>query len=118
MLLRYLVTQFLQQQAKAKFAEAVREGVAPKPSQPPHAVPLLVDGLMVYPTELEAGGVLDQTKEKEVAYCEAFTERTGLFGLRRVALLELGDGAKAGKTMATAMQLIQPLWVISFGFAS
>lgn len=124
MLLRHLVTQFLQQQAHAKFAEAMRKGPTADAKSPsktnaaPHATPLLVDGLILYPSEVDAGGVLDQTKEKQVTYCESFKEQLGVFGPCRVALLEVGDGPKAGIVTAEALKLIRPLWVISLGFAS
>ncbi len=118
MLLRHLVSHFLQQHAKAKFTEAVRGGAAPDPKSVPRPSPLVVDGLIVYPSDLDAGGVLDLTKEKQTTHCETLTEQTGVFGSRRVALVELGDGVAASKNMATALKLIRPLWVISIGFAS
>jgi adenosylhomocysteine nucleosidase len=118
MLLRHLVTHFLQQQAKAKFAQAMQPGASATAKAPPRATPIPVDGLLLYPTELEAGGVLDLTGEKQTVYNEAFAEITGAFGTRRVALVEVGDGTDANKKTAMAMQWIQPLWVVSLGFAS
>src|SRR5690349_15881300 len=106
MLLRHLVTQFLQQQAKAKFAEALREGVAPKSppdsKTPRHDVPLLLDGLIFYPSELDGGGLIDLLKDKQTSYCESFTERIGSLGPRRVALIETGDGPNARAVASAA----------------
>lgn len=127
MLLRHLVSQFLQQQAQAKFMETMRKGSSSeatpeaKPKRtatPSHPNPLFVDGLLLYPSELDGGGVLDLTTEKETSYCESFTEHLGVFGSRRVALIEVGEGPKAGKVASAALQLIRPLWILSFGFAS
>jgi adenosylhomocysteine nucleosidase len=118
MLLRHLVSHFLQQQAKAKFSEAMRGGASAAPKSVPRASPLLVDGLIVYPSDLDAGGVLDLTKEKQTTHCETLIEQSGVFGSRRIALVELGEGEVAGKNMACVLKLIRPLWVISIGFAS
>lgn len=119
MLLRHLVSQFLQSQAQAAFSEAIQKKNAPREGQPaPHATPLFVDGLLLYPSELDGGGVLDLTKEQQTSYCERFTERLGVFAGRRVALIEVGEGPKAREVTADALKLIRPLWIISFGFAS
>lgn len=118
MLLRHLVTHFLKQQAHAKFTEAMRNGAEPSPKSAPHAQPLLVDGLIVYPSDLDGGGAVDLLQEKQITHCEGLVEQTGLFGGRRVALVELGDGAVAGTRMDLALKLIKPLWIISMGFAS
>lgn len=119
MLLRHLVSQFLQSQAKAAFSEAMQKKGAPREGQAaPHATPLFVDGLLLYPSELDGGGVLDLTKEQQTSYCDLFTERLGVFAGRHVALIEVGEGPKARETTEAALKLIRPLWVISFGFAS
>jgi adenosylhomocysteine nucleosidase len=119
MLLRHLVSQFLQSQAQAAFSDAMQKKSAPREGQPaPHATPLFVDGLLLYPSELDGGGILDLTHEKQVNYCELFTERLGVFAGRSVALIEVGEGAKAREATEAALKLIRPMWVISFGFAS
>jgi len=58
MLLRHLVSQFLQSQAQAAFSDAMQKKSAPREGQPaPHATPLFVDGLLLYPSELDGGGI-------------------------------------------------------------
>jgi adenosylhomocysteine nucleosidase len=119
MLLRQLVTHFLQTQAKAQFADVLRGAPKPATDGPaPHPTPLLVDGLLFYPSDLEGGGALDRLQEKCTTQCEGFLEQTGRLGEHRVAMVEVGDGARAGEIAAAALAVIRPLWVISFGFAS
>ena len=122
MLLRYLVTNWIQGQAKQKLQGSVTDYLSQATSgttaDSDNQIET-VDVAIVMSLAVEAGGLYDLLENKMTIAGPGFKEHIGYLGETAVSLVESGEGAKAA---ANATQLIlqsrQPKSVVSAGFAT
>lgn len=131
MWLRWVVSNLISQVAEDKVRQAVNQaknavepavrrqvqssGQNTQDQQPPPRP----DNVVVFALGLESGGLVDRMSEVNTMRCATFVERTGQLDSRRVAACESGEGCEAaGRATRDIIQLHQPKWVISAGFAS
>ncbi len=129
MILRWLVANFVQQQAKQHLYEMVADaarGAGPaagrdsqvdedgQPLPPPPAAEVV----FVFASAVEANGLVDTLTEAVRTQCPGFVEHAGYLAGRRVAVLETGIGDRAARhATGAAIAMHQPQWIVSTGFA-
>jgi adenosylhomocysteine nucleosidase len=129
MILRWLIGNLVRQHAKQHLYDAVAQvarGAAqtsetgepvdehgePLPPPPPAEI------VFVFALPVEANGLVDKLTDAVKMRCPGFVEHAGFLAGRRVAVIETGVGCEAAqKATEAALNLHQPAWVISTGFA-
>ncbi len=121
MMLRWMVSNWVRQNARQQLRSAVTEAMhgaresgdedAPEPLPP-------IDVVVVFALSVESGGLFDLLKERVTTRCHSHTEHRGQLSGRQVLVVESGVGQEAASAVTTdVIGLYQPNWVISAGFA-
>ncbi|RCS49307.1 hypothetical protein DTL42_12285 [Bremerella cremea] len=119
MLLRYLVSNFLQQQGQSVVRDMVSQqisgqanaDVAPEDVPKPEVVVLFALGV-------ESAGFKERLQSVATVKMEGRNVTVGKLGDRVVGVLETGVGRKAAAAATRdALDIIAPKWVVSAGFA-
>lgn len=121
MLLRWIVSNWVRQNAHQHLRSAVTEAVrgAQPADESSESEPLPpIDVVVVFALSVESGGIVDLLQERITTRCHSHTEHRGQLNGRQVLVAESGVGQGAAKTAtADIVRLYQPNWVISAGFA-
>ena len=92
-------------------AEATGEDAAPQPSR-------RCEVIFVFALGVESGGLADLLEDRVSSRCATFVEHVGDLDGRHVAVIETGVGREAAERATDdAIELHQPDWVVSAGFA-
>ncbi|PHR99908.1 MAG: hypothetical protein COA78_24515 [Blastopirellula sp.] len=122
MLLRLLVTNWIQGQAKQKLQGSVTDYLSQATSQnaeDPESQIDTVDVAIIMALGVEAGGLCDLLENKVTIAGPGFKEHVGYLGGTAVSLVESGVGAKsAANATKLILQSRQPKSVVSAGFAT
>lgn len=119
MLLRYLVSNFLQQQGQTvvrdfvsqQFAEHSAEDVAPEDIPKPDIVVLFALGV-------ESAGFKESLDSPTAVKMEKRTVTVGKLGDHAVGVVETGVGRKlAASAVRDVIDILGPKWIVSAGFA-
>lgn len=122
MLLRYLITQYVQQAAGQKLQDAVMQaGRSALEGQAgdEDASPIRPELLFFFGSATESGGLVDKLTEKQSVSAAGFTQHLGLLEGRPVGVIESGVGLEATTAaVAAALQVHRPTWMVAAGFAA
>jgi adenosylhomocysteine nucleosidase len=112
MIVRFLVTQLLRNAAQHGVRDLAAEAL-----QPGDAPIETAEIVCLFALGIESGGLVDRLQERQSVY-RPLTSHRGLLDGRPLAIVETGAGAeKAAATAEKAIELLQPQWIISAGFA-
>ena len=121
MMLRWMVSNWLRQNAHQQLRSAVTAAMQGEPESgsedggeplPP------VDVAVVFALSVESGGLVDLLQDRVTTRCHSHTEHRGQLNGRHVLVIESGLGQDAANAAtADVIRLYQPNWVISAGFA-
>lgn len=104
--------QFVQGARHAAPDPAATPQVSPPPPPPPPVAVLFALGI-------ESGGLVDRMTQAVTTHCPAFVERVGRLDWRPLVVAESGVGREAaGQAAEDLIQIHQPRWIVSAGFAS
>ena len=129
MMLRRLVTMWLQQTAKGKIYEAVSEAAAGSRDRhpddeateavdPPESEPPPCTMAFVFALPVEAGGLVDRLTECVTRRRPTFVEHSGYLDGQRVVLAESGLGhLQAARATRDVISIHRPPWIVATGFA-
>lgn len=121
MMLRWLVSNWLRQNAQQQLRSAVTEAMhgARRADTDGSSEPLPpVDIAVVFALSVESGGFVDLMQERVTTRCHSHTEHRGPLNGRSVLVVESGVGQDAaGRITADVIGLHHPNWVVSAGFA-
>lgn len=128
MWLRWVVTNLLNQMAEEKVRKVVekarhvvepaaRHRVGSADARATQAEPSEV--VVTFALGLESGGLVDRMQDVVTLQCATFVERSGQLDGKRLVVCESGVGREAAeKATEDVIQLYEPHWVISAGFAA
>ncbi|MBC8357049.1 MAG: nucleoside phosphorylase [Planctomycetes bacterium] len=122
MLLRWLVSNWVRQNAQEHLRSAVTEAMRGAHSAEEHdgeGEPLPpIDVVVVFALSIESGGFIDLLQERITTRCHSHIEHRGQLNGRQVLVADSGVGQGAAMAVtADVIRLHQPNWVISAGFA-
>lgn len=121
MMLRWLVSNWIREAAQQKLHETVSDvarqqagGLNADDAVTPPPCELAV----IFALGIEAGGFVDLLAQTVTTRYQSHVEHTGLLGERYVLIAESGVGRQAAReTTQSVIELHNPTWVISAGFA-
>lgn len=121
MMLRWVVSNWIRQNAHQKLRSVVTEamhGARESDSEEPDEPLPPIDVVVVFALGVESGGLVDLLQERVMTRFHAHTEHRGQLNGRHVLIAESGVGQEAAHAVtADVIGLYQPNWVISAGFA-
>jgi adenosylhomocysteine nucleosidase len=118
MMLKMLIANWLQEQAKGQI-ESVRESLERMPERTKSGPPVPCEIVILFGSAVEAGGTIDQLKDRVAMQCSSHIEYSGNLDSVRVGIVETGVGQLAAATAAVeAVKFHKPRWLICAGFAS
>lgn len=120
MMLRTLIANWLREQAQTHVMDVIRDTMEQQPVGNKANEPLPpCEVVVLFATAVEAGGLVDQLRERVTMQCASHAEHAGVLNGCRVATIEAGHGQQVAATAALeAIRFHHPRWVISTGFAS
>lgn len=123
--MRWIVSSYLRQTAQQSLikvvGEAIRGGVRPEDEEGAGGAdepPPPCSAVVVFGSDLEGGGFVDTLQPARALRGASFVEFDGRRKGRRIVAVETGQGAEAAERGTDdAVELLQPAWVVSAGFA-
>lgn len=122
-----LVSQFAREAASRKLRDVVDQELRrrgedahdePQDDAPPEEVPPC-DVLVVFALGVESAGLVDRLQDSTTLGGRSFREHAGYLDGQRVVVIETGVGREAAaRATDDALELHQPAWVVSAGFAA
>ncbi|MEW4452639.1 hypothetical protein AB1L30_08185 [Bremerella sp. JC817] len=119
MLLRYLVSNFLRQQGQTVVRDLVTQQLAEHNTAEvaPEDIPK-PDVVVVFALGVESAGFKERLQSATPVKMEGKTVTVGKLGPHAIGVVESGVGRKAaGATVRDIIDIIQPKWIVSAGFA-
>ena len=116
MLLRNLMLQWFRQTAQEQVTRAARHqsSSSEETGEERH-----VEIAIVFPTQVEAGGSIDQLENAATIQSDTIIEHLGTWHGRPVVVAEVGTGRETtAQAVETLISLRRPTWLIAAGFAS
>jgi len=117
MLLRYLVSTWLNQQGQSVVRNMVSDAISPQQPQDAQEVerPEIV---LMFALSIESAGFKEQLQDTTSVKLDRFTMTVGTLEGRSIGVVESGVGKKAAaEATASVLEILAPKWLISTGFA-
>ncbi len=120
MMLRWLVSNWVQQNARQQLQAVVSETLRARqePTDDEQTPPPPADVVFIFALSVEAAGLVDLLQDTVTTRCQSHVEHLGRWQDRVVLIVEAGVGQQAAATATRdVIKLHQPPWIVSAGFA-